>query len=129
MDEFEIFWISSKEDGSEDNGDIINPTPGNIVALEQHFDWHDATKLKEENKMDPGEFIKVNIGTAKDPKIVKIGKGTNEEERKKLTNVLHEYMDVLAFSYDELKGYREDVMQHIIPLKDENDKLFRQNLR
>ena len=74
--------ISSREDGSDDHDDIINPIPRNIVALEQHFDRHDATKLKEENKMDLGEFIEVNLGTYKDPKIVKIGKGTNEEERK-----------------------------------------------
>ena len=79
--------------------------------------------------MDPGEFIEVNIGTYEDPNIVKIGKGTNEEERKKLTKLLHEYRDVLAFSYDDLKGYREDVIQHTIPLKDENAKPFCQKLR
>lgn len=56
------------------------------------------------------------------------GKGTNEDERNKLINLLHEYRDVLAFSYDELKGYREDVMEHTIPLKDENAKLFQQKL-
>jgi len=100
-----------------------------VVALEQHFDWHDATKLKEENKMDPGEYIEVNIGTSRDPKIFKIGKGTNVEERKNLTNLLREYRDVLAFSYGELKGYREDVMEHTIPLKDENVKPFLQNIR
>ena len=47
---------------------------------------------------------------------------------KYLTNLLREYWDVLAFYYDELKGYREDVMEQNIPLKDENAKPFRQNL-
>lgn len=117
------------EDGSDDHEDIINPTPRNVVALEQHFNRHDATKLKEENKMDLHEYIEVNIGTPTNPKIVKIGKGTNVEERKKLTNLLHEYRDVLTFSCNELKGYREDVMEHTIPLKDENAKPFRQKLR
>ena len=129
LDEFENFRIVSKEDGSNDHEDIINPTPRNVVSLEQHFDRHDATKMKEENEMDPGEFIEVNIGTSRDPKIIKIGKGTNDKERKNLTNLLREYRDVLAFSYDELKGYREDVMEHTIPLKDENAKPFRQKLR
>ena len=59
--------------------------------------------MKAENRRDPGEFIEVNLATSKDPKIVKIDKGTSEEERKQLTNLLHEYKDVLAFSYDELK--------------------------
>ena len=124
MDEFEIFQISSREDGSNDHDDIINPTPKNIVALRQHFDWHDATKMKEENKMDPGEFIEVNIGAYEDPKTVKIGKGTNDEGGKKLTNLLREYRDVLALSYDELKGYREDVMEHTIQLKDGKCQTF-----
>ena len=31
--------------------------------------------------------------------------------------------------FRSLKGYREDVMQHIIPLKDENVKPFHQKLR
>jgi len=106
-----------------------NPTPRNVVALEKHFDRHDATKLREENKMNLGEYLEKNIGTSENPKIVKIGRGTSVEERKKLTNLLREYRDVLAFSYDELKGYREDVMEHTIPLKDENAKPFRQKLR
>ena len=125
MDEFENFRTDTKEDGSDDHEDIINPTPRNVVALEQHFHWHDATNMKEENKINLGEFIEVNIGTSSDPKILKIGKGTNDEERKILTNLIYEYRDVLAFSYEELKGYREDVMEHTIPLKDENAKPFR----
>jgi len=129
LDEFEDFWIVSEEDGSLNHEHIVNPTPRNVVALEQHFDRHDATKLREENKMDPDEYLEINIGTSEDPKMVKIGRGTSPEDRKKLTNLLREYRDVLAFSYDELKGYREDVMEHTIPLKDENAKPFRKKLR
>lgn len=91
LDEFEIFRIDSKEEGSDDHEDIISPTPRNVISLEQRFDWHDATKLREENKMDLNEYIEVNIGTSRDTKIVKIGKGTNVEEIKKLTNLLREY--------------------------------------
>ena len=129
LDEFEDFRIDSEEDGSLNHEHIINPTPRNVVALEQHFDRHNATKLREQNKMDPSEYIEINIGTPENLKIVKIGKGTSVEERKKLTNLLHEDRDVLAVSYDELKGYREDVMEHTIPLKDENAKPFHQKLR
>lgn len=129
LDEFEDFRIVSEEDGSLNHEHIINPTPRNVVALEQHFDRHDATMLREENKMDPGEYLEINIGTSENPKIVKIGRGTSVEERKRLIDLLREYRDILAFSYDELKGYREDVMEHTIPLKDENAKPFRQKLR
>ena len=75
--------------------------------------------------------MEINIGTNKDPKLIKIGKGTSEKERNSLINLIKEYRDVLAFSYDELKDYREDVFQHTIPLKEEAKEVkpFQQKLR
>jgi hypothetical protein len=52
--------------------------------------------------------------------MVKVGKTTPIEEINQIVKLLMEYRDVLAFTYDELKVYREDV----IPLK-ENTKPFR----
>jgi hypothetical protein len=60
--------------------------------------------------------------------MVKVGKSTPKEERKEIIKLLREYRDVLAFTYDELKVYREDVIRHVIPLKEET-KPFRQKLR
>ena len=59
--------------------------------------------------MKPGEYIEINIGTETKPRIIKIGKGTSEKERNNLINLVKEYRDVFAFTYDELKAYREDV--------------------
>jgi len=73
---------------------VTNPTPRERVPLEQVFDRHDASKRKDDKKIDPREFIEVNIGTPQHPKIIKIGKGTNEQEKKILINLLHEYRDV-----------------------------------
>ena len=75
--------------------------------------------------------MEINIGTDKDPKLIKIGKGTSEKERNNLINLIKEYSDVLAFSYDEIKSYREDVFQHTIPLTEEAKEVkpFRQKLR
>ena len=77
------------------------------------------------------DYTKINIGTDKDPKLIKIGKGTSEKERNSLTNLIKKYRDLLAFSYNELKSYREDVFQHTIPLTEEAKEVkpFRQNLR
>ena len=75
--------------------------------------------------------MEINIGTDKDPKLIKIGKGTSEKERNNLINLIKEYRDVLAFSYDDLKAYREDAFQHTIPLTEEAKEVkpFRQKLR
>ena len=81
--------------------------------------------------MKPGDYIEINTRSETNSKIIKIGKGTSEKERNALINLVKEYRDVFAFTYDELKAYREDVFQHTIPLKPEmqNVKPFRQKLR
>ena len=129
MEEFSGFKVGYKKESCDYECNVVsNPTPRDRVAMEQMFDRHDVVKRKEDKKIDWGEFIEVNIGTPHDPKIIKIGKSTTEEERKKLINLLQEYRDVLGFSYEELKGYREDVMEHTIPLKDENANPLGKNL-
>ena len=40
--------------------------------------------------------MEINIGTDKDPKLIKIGKGTSEKERNNLINLIKEYRYVLA---------------------------------
>ena len=86
-------------------------------------------KQKEEIKI--GNYIEINIGTDKDPKLIKIGKGTSEKERNSLINLIKEYRYVLAFRYDELKSYQEDVFQRTILLTEEAKEVkpFRQKLR
>jgi hypothetical protein len=54
--------------------------------------------------------LEVNIGSDIEPRMVKVGKSTPIEERNEIINLLKEYRDVLAFTYDELKVYREDVI-------------------
>ena len=67
--------------------------------------------------------MEINIGTDKDPKLIKIGKGTSEKERNSLINLIKEYRDVFSFSYGELKSYRQDVFQHTIPLTEEGKEV------
>ena len=69
--------------------------------------------------MKPVDYVEINIGSDKNPKLIKIGKGTSEKERNDSINLVKEYRDVFSFSYDELKAYPEDVFQHTIPLKQE----------
>ena len=81
--------------------------------------------------MKPGDYIEINIGTNNEPKMIKIGKGTSEKERNDLVNLVKEYRDVFAFTYDKLKAYQKDVFSHTIPLKQDikEVKPFLQNLR
>ena len=48
-----------------------------------------------------------------------------------MINLIKEYRNVLAFSYDEIKSYREDVFQHTIPLIEDAKEVnpFQQKLK
>jgi hypothetical protein len=83
---------------------------------------------KKNETINPDKYIEINIGTEEVPRMIKIGKGTTKKERKELISLVREYRDVFAFTYDELKAYKEDVFQHTIPLKDDT-RPFRQKLR
>jgi ribonuclease HI len=130
MHEFSDFDINTVNKGCNytENIDDVKTPPRRVISLERNFDKLDGHKQREGSKKELCDHIEVNIGTDEEPRMVKIGKTTPIEERVELIKLLKEYRDVLAFSYDELKVYREDVIQHVIPLKEET-KPFRQKLR
>jgi hypothetical protein len=98
-----------------------------LVPLEWIFDRHDMYKHKVgENK--PKEYIEINIGSEVGPKIIKIEKGLQRKKGKKIEYLIKEYWDVFDLSYDELKAYKRDSIQHTITLN-ENVKPLKQNLR
>jgi ribonuclease HI len=104
-----------------------NTLPKGCIPLENLFHRHDVFKGKITNKQAE-EALDFNIGTEMDPRMVKIGKGTTEKERKETLELIREFRDTFAWNYDDLKAYRGDVIQHAIPLV-EGAKPFRQKLR
>lgn len=98
LDEFENFQACSKEEGFDFKGkDVTYSTFGDMVVVEQIFDKNDGTKRIDDKKMDPDDFVEVNIGFPKNQKFVKIGKGTSKEEKENMIDFLIEYHDVLDF--------------------------------
>ena len=126
VEEFVGFHISEEDEGCyyTEESQKLNPAPRKLVALEKAFDRQDGHKSKEESETKPCDYLEVNIGTHEEPRMVKVGKKTPKEEREQIIKLLREYRDVLAFTYDELKVYGEDVIQYTIPLKEET-KPFR----
>jgi hypothetical protein len=59
----------------------------------------------------------VNIGSTKSPRLIKIGNRMSLDERKSIEKLIREYKDVFAWSYNDLKTYKGDIIQHTIPLK------------
>ena len=70
-------------------------------------------------------FIVVALGNENNPQNVFIGTTLNIEESKELINLLNEFKDVFAWSYDDMPGVI--VQHHILPFP--NSKPIKQKLR
>lgn len=80
------------------------------------FDNKDMTNFKS-NTRSCEEVEKINLGSENNPREVYIGRKLTQKIRTALENLLRKYRHVFAWSYDDLKAYREDLFQHKIPLK------------
>lgn len=58
-----------------------------------------------------------NLGTNGKPNKIWLGRNLSKEEKESYAQLLKKYQDCLAWSYSELKSYREDLFQHEIPLE------------
>ena len=58
-----------------------------------------------------------NIGTVEHPRMVKISKALTAEQRNRYIKLLKDYVDVFAWSYEDLKTYDTGIIQHKVPLK------------
>ena len=62
------------------------------------------------------------------PKLIKIFKTLPPAKNLKYISLFKEFQDVFSWSYEDLKSYDNSIIQHKIPIK-ENQKPFKQKLR
>ena len=60
--------------------------------------------------------------------MIKLSKTLHPDQKLKYVELFKEFQDVFAWSYEDLKSYDTYVIQHTIPLK-ENQKPFKKKLR
>ena len=83
MHEFSDCQINFKDEKDTDikeEDQPMNHIPKNVIEWESTFDRQDRYKKKETVK--PTDFIKINIGTDKEPRNIKIGKGTLKKKER-----------------------------------------------
>ena len=104
-----------------------NSIPKGIVPLEDLFDKNDVAKNP---KVTPNndEVKYFNISTDVEPKRIKLSKALDLKNRQKCVTLMKEFSDVFAWSYDDLKEYDTDIIQHSIWIK-KDKKPFRKKLR
>ena len=79
------------------------------------FDHNDVAK---DPKVQPVEndIEDQNIGIEEVPIIVKLSKNLSVFEKEKYINLMTNYVDVFAWSYEDQKEYDTSIIQHTIPI-------------
>ncbi|KAI5436267.1 hypothetical protein KIW84_022656 [Lathyrus oleraceus] len=130
-----------EDDAEEDSGNFVIPggVCNNWVVVDVPTVVHKSTLIKpiEHNEEIPDEITRlleheekiiqphlenmeiINLGSEDCIREVKIGALLEESVKKGLTELLREYVDVFAWSYEDMPGLDTDIVQHFLPLKPE----------
>jgi hypothetical protein len=104
-----------------------NQIPKGLIPLEIIFHQNEIP-LKTFVQTQLDEVENCNVGTEKNPKFLKLSKYMLAKQKHKYVELLKEYGGVFSWSYEDLRTYDTNIIQHKIPLK-LSVKPFRQNLR
>ena len=91
------------------------------------FDGNDTVKNPKVTPNDV-EVEDCNVGTRQEPRIIKISKNMSLENKERYIKLMKDFFDVFSWSYEDLRVYDTNVIQHTIPVK-ENEKPFKHKLR
>jgi hypothetical protein len=94
-----------------------NHIPRGLVPLERLFDGNDVP-VKGKVSNEDAKTTECNIGTPEEPKFVKLSSSLTREQKAEYTQLLKEFTDVFAWTYEDLKTYDKTVIEHKIPLKE-----------
>lgn len=93
---------------------------------------YEITRLLEQEKkaIQPHqeEIELINIGTEEKKREIKVGVALEEGVKKKIIQLLREYPDIFAWSYEDMPGLDPMIVEHRIPTKPECPPV-RQKLR
>ena len=74
---------------------------------------------KADNIQPYQEYIEtINLGTEEDPKEIKLGETLEKSIKERLIKLLHEYVDIVVWSYRDMLRLDTDIVVHRLPLKE-----------
>lgn len=93
-----------------------NKLPNGLITLENLFDHEDVKNDNWKLTTNKGDYVEMLVGSGR---VLKVGKDVSLEDKKKLARYCDEYEGILAWAYDDLKGYDPNIIQHTIELTNE----------
>ena len=61
----------------------------------------------------------IKLGTEADRKEVKIGANLEDSVKSRLVQMLHDYVEVFSWSYEDMLGLDADIVVHRLPTKED----------
>lgn len=99
-----------------------NTIPRGLVALKSNFD--NIYRIVNRCMAASRDIEEHDLDTKEKPRKIWLDSNLSKEEKKSYIELLKRYQDCIAWTYSELKSYREDLFQPEIPLES-NAKSFR----
>ena len=96
---------------AEDEGEEDCEVPGELSRLLQQEERTIQTHEEPVNT--------INIGTEEDIKEVEVGANMEPSVKKRLIQLLHDYVEVFAWSYEDMPGLDEDIVVHRSPTRED----------
>jgi hypothetical protein len=114
----------------ESSSDMVNSISKSVVRLETFYDLHDKFRKSVNCKMNSSSLTheKVNLGTNDNSQCINLGLGCSEQEKVSFVKFFKEFKDVFAWTYNNLKTFDLNIIQHVIPMKPQTQP-FQQKLR
>ena len=107
-----------------------NAIPKSVVKLEDLYDLKDRFKRSTNSKLQSSTLIYelLNLGIDAKLQSINLDLGLAPKEKLAYIRLLKQYKSVFAWNYDELKTYDTSIIQHTIPMIDD-EKSVQQKLR
>ena len=97
-----------------------------ILHFNDFSEFENEINKQLKKKIEPMEptFETLNLANDENPRLIKIGSTLNKEERKGLQELLTEFQEVFAWSYEDMSGidpeiaqYHIDTHAHMVPVE------------
>jgi ribonuclease HI len=129
-DNLHDFTVIPNPKSPEALSDMVNSIPKSVVRLEKFYDFEDKFKKMVNCKTNSSSlsYEKVNLGTSENPQCINLGLGCSRQEKAAFVKLFKEFKDVFAWTYNDLKTFDPNIIQHVIPMKPQTLP-FQQKLR
>jgi hypothetical protein len=97
----------------------LHTMPKGVVNIENLFDLREKFKNLKKVKIGSSSlaYEVINLGTAKSPNNINLGRSLSTNEKRAYLKLFKDYQDIFTWSYQDLKTYDTNIIQHTIPLR------------